>query len=91
MQLDERDIEAIGKSRANRDIPKDIKYWLYGGAITGGLAALVLVFYSANWYVFGIGLLGAAACWYGTKQADKWRRNIISKLRDDYNAELDSR
>lgn len=91
MQLDSKDIEAIGRSRANRSIPKNIKNWLYGGIIVMALGFIYWSFAKGGILALGLMGVGIIAIIYANNLADKWRKNIVNQIMQEWRIERDSR
>ena len=90
MNLDAKDVEAIGKSRANRSLSQNIKYLLYGGSIVcfGGAIYWIM---GGGTVGLGIAFVGMVGVLVGSHLADKWRKVIVTQLKREWRAELESR
>lgn len=85
--LSAKDIEAIGRSRASRSMPQNVKWWMYGGfgVCVGGFIYGTM---GANmWFVIGIVGAGVACVWYSSVLVDRIRKIIIDQLKQDWRDE----
>ena len=90
MELDAKDIEAIGRSRANRAIPQNVKYLMYLSLIL--CLAGIYVAYGVNaLYGIVIMIVGVIILWAYSSYADKKRKVIVKKLKREYQEELDDK
>lgn len=89
MELDSKDIEAIGRSRANRTISQNMKYLMYLSLIV--CMAGIYVAYGVNaMYGIGIMVVGVILLWVYNSAADKKRKIMVRRLKREYREELDN-
>lgn len=82
--LSSKDIEAIGRSRANIKMPQTVKYWLYGGM---GICIAALGYGALggnNWVVICALAVGAIAAWYSSLLAGKVRSKVVKELKAEW-------
>jgi len=82
--LSAKDIEAVGKSRVYRDLPQNVKWWLYGGLITCMAGFLYGAMIGSGWIVVGVLAVGAVCVWYSTTLSDKIRGKVVRRLKLDW-------
>jgi membrane associated rhomboid family serine protease len=87
MELDAKDIEAIGRSRSNRAIPQNMKYLMYVSLIICLVG--IYVAYGVNaMYGIGIMVVGVILLWVYSSAADKKRKIMVKRLKREYQDEL---
>ncbi len=82
-----KDIEAIGKARANRSLPQNVKNWMYGGIAVAFGGIIYWMFASGGWISIGIMAVGAVLVWYASTLSDKWRKKVITELKRQWRDE----
>lgn len=87
MNLDAKDVEAIGRARANRTIPSKIKYTLYSGVVLTVIGILYWLFTTSLIPSAVITVVGLVVMWYGVGMSDKRRKKIVRGLKDEWRAE----
>lgn len=88
MKLDAKDREAIGRSRANRDIPQNIKYLLYVSLIL--CVAGIYVALNVAMYGFVIVIVGMAVLWYYSSVVEKRRKIMVKRVNQEWREEQDN-
>lgn len=81
--LDSMDVEAIGRSRANREIPKNTKIWMYVGLV---------VFVVGLFYAYGVNatlgivimVVGIIVLWMYMSVVDKKRKFVMRRLKREW-------
>lgn len=89
MELDAKDIEAIGRSRANRTISQNMKYLMYLSLIICMVG--IYIAYGVN-AIYGIGVMvvGVALLWVYSSSVDKKRKIMVNRLKREWREELDN-
>lgn len=85
--LNAKDVEAIGRARATRSLPQNIKWWLYGGLGVCMAGFIYGAMGGKDWVVIGIIAVGALGAWYSTMLVDKIRKGVVSHLKKEWRAE----
>lgn len=88
MELDAKDIEAIGRSRANREISQNVKYLLYVSLIL--CVAGIYVALNVAMYGFVIVVVGMVILWVYSSYVDKKRKALVKRLKREWRDELDN-
>ena len=89
--LSSRDVEAIGRTRASRHLPQNIKYYLYGGFGLIIEAFLYGTFGGKLLPMMGMLVVGGVLVYYSTTLADKFRKQYIRRLKEDWQDEEEAR
>ncbi len=82
--LDSKDIEAIAKSRSNRTMPQNIKYWMYGGLVAVFIGFVYGAFGTGGMLALAIMAGGVISAWYATSLADKRRKYMAGILKQEW-------
>ena len=81
--LTTKDIEAIGRSRANRIIPNNLKIWMYASLILCivGLYCAYAVNAMAGIIIM---IVGCVVLWAYSSSIDKKRKYIVKRLKREW-------
>lgn len=84
--LSSKDVEAVGRSRVNRAVPQNMKYWMWAS-----MAACLIGIYCAYTIDKVIGIvimiIGSVALFVYSKNIDKKRKAMVRRLRREWKEE----
>ena len=81
--LSSKDVEAVGRSRANREIPQNMKYLLYASLIIC-LVGLYVAYAVNAMYGIAIMIVGCIALWVYNYDVDKRRKYLVKRLKREW-------
>ena len=87
--LTSKDIEAISRSRTNRNIPKTMKYWLYA-SLAVCLIGLYYAYIKDLMVGVGIMVVGCVILMVYSNKVDKIRKVMVKRLKRENREKLQS-
>jgi hypothetical protein len=81
--LNSKDVEAVARSRANRDIPKNMRYLMYASLIIC-LAGLYVAYAVHAMYGIGVMIVGCIVLWVYSSFIDKRRKILTKRLKREW-------
>lgn len=81
--LNSKDVEAVARSRANRDIPQNMRYLMYASLIIC-LVGLYVAYAVHALGGIGVMIAGCGVLWYYSSFVDKRRKFLTKRLKRDW-------
>ncbi|MDD4876767.1 MAG: hypothetical protein PHQ86_06550 [Dehalococcoidales bacterium] len=83
-----KDIEAIGRSRAGRNLSTNMKAWMYVNLVVC-MVGLYFMFVVSTMIGLAIAIAGCASLFMYSNKVDKIRKIMVKRLKREYREELD--
>jgi len=88
MELNANDIEAIGRSRAGRNLSTNMKVWMYANLVIC-MVGFYFMFAISTMIGLAIAIAGCASLFMYSNRIDKTRKILVKKLKREWREELE--
>jgi len=85
--LNSKDVEAIGRSRVNRSVPQNMKYWMWA-SLVACLAGIYCAYTIDRVIGIVIMIVGSVALFVYSNNIDKKRKAMVRRLKREWRAEM---